>query len=85
MTRDQIERQSIAIERLSVTIFVALRCAGRPLTRGDIVKAFEPCGMRPTRGELSDAIAMLAACDKIKRELGPSGYYDFNDCTLKLV
>lgn len=82
MTQDQIDRATIANNQLVRTVFVALRCAGGTLTRGDIVNAFEPCSFRPTRGELSDAINTLAHLKLIDRVPGESGYYDAQDCVL---
>lgn len=83
MTQDQIDRATIANNQLVRTVFVALRCAGGTLTRGDIVNAFEPCSFRPTRGELSDAINTLAVRGWIDRIPGASGFYDSMDCVLK--
>jgi len=83
MTQDQIELATRANRHLARTVIVAIRCAGGTLTRGDIVRAYEPCSIRPTRGELSDAINTLVELNLIDRVPGASGFYDSMDCVLK--
>lgn len=85
MMQEQIDACVQSNNRLAAKIIFGMRLLGRPVTRGEIVRAFEQAGMRPTRGQLSDALQTLAVSGLIDRTPGASGYLDFNDCVLTLI
>lgn len=83
MTETEQANHRIGITRLARTIIVATSTAGGTITRGELRKGFGRLTVRPTIGEVTDALVMLRSSGAASLKI--NSYIDFNDCVITLT